>query len=101
MSADNTVIILFSKDDAGKQEYRVGHVQAAENFDWFIQEKKFAKLNDWLLHYFGNAQVHSSYEEAMREAREVHGSYDYVEYGISTRNLHDIPFPPKSYANLS
>lgn len=87
MSADNTVILLITKgrDDWRGAEYRVAHVQAAENMTWEADypSKDNPLFNrEWVLDAFGRSRVFTDAADALGEAIRVEKQADYVEYGI-------------------
>ncbi len=91
MSADNGIYILKSPKGDGF-EFRVIHAQAIENIEW--EPDKEGYNTKQLRGYFGEAQVFTSDNEALREAGRMADEVladDFcpiLEYGIS-----DISIP--------
>lgn len=83
MSADNSIIILKTKD-----EFRVGHFQAHDNLYWIWGDTS----NDLIVpirvfEFFHNIDPISATEENCQEkvlslAHKLHDEIGYVEYGI-------------------
>lgn len=102
MSADNTVIILHTKEQFVAEginadgtpycwknlfekridAYRVAHVQGFDNFDWY-KENQLYMVGHYLIEIFGHSKIFYDYEEARTEAEKIYDSKEYVEYGIS------------------
>lgn len=106
MSADNGIYILktsdkFKKVSKGLLEnlfydriiaYRVAHIQAADNFDWFVLNE-LHNLGAWMKDVFGDSTVIYDNKEAFQHAQSLLGTIDYTEYGICTIDATSYNFP--------
>ena len=106
MSADNCIAILKTTDKFIKENeytlvntfgkgvtaYRVAHIQAVDNFDWYI-ENEIHNLGTWMLCGFGNVQPVYHQDEAFEIAHKLLDSIHYVEYGIVELDASKYNFP--------
>lgn len=81
MSADNTIVVLGTLGVNRIRQYRVAHVQAWDNFDYYKNNEP-EKVHEYLGDIFGKCKVHESLREAEAEAHELLKKISYVEYGI-------------------
>lgn len=98
MSADNTIVVLGTKRTFTQEGniyynhkpehmvYRVGHVGAWDNFDYY-QRKQPYNLGAYLLDIFGKSKVFLDKQEALAYAYELESSIGYVEYGIQVEEM--------------
>ncbi len=93
MSADNTIVILGNPTTGIGFEYRVAHVQNAEEL-YNPNEKQHA---DYITGYFNKVKCFDSIEKAEECAFDLERGVGYVEYGIEIVNL---PYPYKHYKDL-
>lgn len=97
MSADNTVIVLKTKGKNGNEaEYRVAHVQAAENMTWeadYPSQDNPRLRRDWVLDIFKGVRVFTNADDALKEADRLEKYWEYVEYGVRVHDFSDIYFP--------
>ena len=92
MSADNTIVVLGTVSEY-KQEgpwrlrvpkykvYRVAHVQAWDNFDWYKENQPY-NLGHYLWSEFKGSKVYRSRDRALDAAGRLLECFGYVEYGI-------------------
>ncbi len=106
MSADNGVYILETGDkfkeisknhfenlfDKRIIAYRVAHIQAADSFDWYV-ENELHNLGEWMEKAFGDSIVFYTKEEAFQHAQSLLAAIDYTEYGICTIDAIRYNFP--------
>lgn len=97
MSADNTIVVLGTKRtfiqegnvyyNHGPEHmvYRVAHVQAWDNFDYYQREQHY-NLGAYLIDTFGESKVFLDKQEALTYAYELESSIGYVEYGIQVED---------------
>ena len=92
MSADNTIIVLGTKSSWKREGltnyrvpertvYRVGHVQAWDNYDWYCENQPY-NLGAYLHSIFKDCIVHEDRQQAMNLAYKMQELIGYVEYGI-------------------
>lgn len=95
MSADNSIAILYSKD-----EIRVAHCQALENINyWHVENAPIyqfelrKELNPYILfNYFNSSPIFKIEEDAFKYAQQLYNEIGYVEYGIC-KIIYDKEFP--------
>lgn len=105
MSADNCVAILKTTDKfkvegnihyntfgEGITAYRVAHIQAMDNFDWYVANE-IHNLGAWMQSEFGKSEIFYTKQEAYKKAGNMLDSIDYVEYGIVDINASEYNFP--------
>lgn len=106
MSADNCICILKTTDNF-KQEsaytlsntfgkgitaYRVAHVQAVDNFDYYV-ENEIHNLGAWMQTTFNVCIPLYNRDEAYVLAHKLLDSLHYVEYGIVEIDASKYNFP--------
>lgn len=83
MSADNTIVVLQTIGQDRRPEYRVAHVQAAENIMYHYNRT----FRDWYVKSeFGTCRVYRNLAAALRRADWLLAAQHYVEYGIDKIN---------------
>lgn len=106
MSADNCIAILKTTDKfikeneytltntfgKGVNAYRVAHIQAVDNFQYYI-ENEIHNLGAYLRSEFGKAQPVYDPDEAFKIAHKLLDSVHYVEYGIIELDASKYNFP--------
>lgn len=99
MSADNTIIVLETQGQNGTRQYRVAHVQNAENLHEEPNYPPHAPVlnREAALDFFGGCYFFTDPGIAQREAEgmlaEIEGDGGYVEYGICYEEHPAIFFP--------
>jgi hypothetical protein len=88
MSADNTIVVLSTPTAEGGREWRVAHMQAAEN----LHEEDPAFVRYLLERVFAKSPVFLDENGALSVALELESQYGYVEYGTRCVEL-DVIFP--------
>lgn len=93
MSADNTIVILgtvtnWKKHPSGfmekiptKKVYRVTHVHAWDNYDYYLNNEIY-NLGCYLNLVFEHSPVFDNLDEATSYAWKLHDEIGYVEYGV-------------------
>ncbi len=94
MSADNTIVILSTPTTGIGFEYRVAHVQNAEEL-YNIDQGYHA---DFVTSYFNKAKCFDDIDAAEDYAFDLEDKVGYVEYGVEIVNL---PNPYNHYRDLS
>ena len=94
MSADNGVYILETKGP----EYRVTYASAIDNITYGEYTTPDPDYDgEWnkkeVREYFGNSKVHTSLDEAYKEAEELHKHWEWTEYGICILSYGHKEFP--------
>lgn len=106
MSADNCVAIFKTTDKFIKENqytltntfgkgvtaYRVQHIQAHDNFYWYL-ENEIHNLGAWMQSAFGKVQPVYDPDEAFNIAHKLLDSISYVEYGIVELDASKYNFP--------
>lgn len=106
MSADNCIVILKTTDKFKKENkytstntfgkgiiaYRVAHIQAMDNFDWYA-ENEIHNLGYWMQCEFGDSAPLYDPDEAYKIAHKLLNSIPYVEYGIVELDASKYNFP--------
>ena len=71
MSADNTIVVGCF---IGKNSpiYHVAHIQALENYDYFIEREEWENLDEWLFYYFSKSPPFTNKDGAWKYARQIH-----------------------------
>jgi hypothetical protein len=106
MSADNAIVILWTKDTFKKindsyyqnmfdnkiDAYRVAHAQAIDNFDWYIENEPH-NIGFWLNSVFSDSPVFYDKNAALDFAAIMLKQYEYVEYGIVDLDASNYNFP--------
>lgn len=88
MSADNTIVVLSTLTANGGREWRVAHMQAAEN----LHEDDAAFVRYILDRMFSASAVFTLEDTALDAALELERACGDVEYGVRCVEL-DVPFP--------
>ena len=103
MSADNGIYVLVTKRtrtqengvifNDGKEHlvFRVAHVQAIDNFDWY-QKNQIYNLGAYMKDTWGASEVYKTVEAVMRKAVEMAKQYPVLEYGIRVIEVGDMIF---------
>jgi len=86
MSADNTIIVLESKNKDGILEYRVAHMLNAEEMD----DPVYGSWRRW--NDFKNSHLYLDKKMALISAHALEEEIGYVEYGVCIIQ-DDHPFP--------
>ena len=110
MSADNCIAILKTTDKfqvmdvnykknmfgEGIIAYRVAHIQAHDNFDWY-KENEVHNLGCWFALVFKHSTVFYDRVEAFNEAKTLQENvlvdYGILEYGIVELDASEYNFP--------
>lgn len=106
MSADNCIAILKTTDNfiqenentftntfgKGIIAYRVAHIQAADNFNYYV-ENEIHNLGYWMQSEFKNIAPLYDYDEAFKIANKLLDGISYVEYGIVEIDASKYNFP--------
>lgn len=79
MSADNGIYILRTKDKNGNFAYRVAHVHAIDNFNWY--QDKYPQDFDAYVTQQWNDKVSMSRNQALCYAADLEEEYC-TEYGM-------------------
>lgn len=92
MSADNSIIILCTKDG-----YRVEHIQAIDNIYWwnisYNHGEDRAIINPFMLYqYFNKSEFFQNKDNALIYAAALYNKIGYVEYGVE-EIIYDEEFP--------
>lgn len=95
MSADNGIYILTTPSKNHSIEYRVAHLQAADNIDWDEIHKKYVDEVESYSEYdrnkiriknarelFAYAPVFKNEADAFDAAIILYKKFEYTEYGI-------------------
>lgn len=106
MSSDNAIVILKTKDSlkkfvniwcsahstGGIVAYRVGHVMAADDYD-YLEKNELHNLGVWMNSCFKRGVVFYDEQLAMEEAIRLKKEIGYVEHGIFTIDATKYNFP--------
>jgi len=97
VSADNTIVILQTWSNVEWLDgyackcvepykvWRVAHVQAWDNFEWFKENQPY-NVGAFLDNIFGKCKKHKTLDAALVEANNLYEEIGYVEYGIQVVN---------------
>jgi len=105
MSADNGIYILHTKDrymktgrgmwktiEGGVNAWRIAHVQAIDNFDWYRTQEPH-NLGHYMAEVWKNSPVFYKKEQAIRAAHKLAGEYNHLEYGVQFVEAAKFNFP--------
>lgn len=101
MSADNTIVILHTKNPEDNSHvpfhYRVKEIQAAENLYYDAPPNSFN--TEYVIEVFGDCAIFTdeaeAYREALRLEKEIKDEGYIVEYGVVRENFSHLCFPEK------
>lgn len=103
MSADNGIYILVTKrtrtqnngviinDGKEHKVYRIAHVQAIDNFDWY-KANQLHNLGAYMKDVWGASIVYHDEDAAVIAANKLQKEVGYTEYGINTIDATDMVF---------
>lgn len=91
MSADNGIYILVTKGP----EYRVSHAQAIDNIHYNEDSDHDPEFfnSDIVYDYFGECQVFTNEDDALKEATRLEEDIGWTEYGICSLYFEEETFP--------
>lgn len=108
MSANNGIYVLVTEDKAILREgdthyqylpkdttvtaYRVAHISAIENFDYFEKHQPY-NIGFYMNECWGKSTVYYDKDEAMKAAQFYHDLLNVCEYGINVIERPQYRFP--------
>lgn len=106
MSSDNCIAVLITTDKFQKidehtyknmfdkpiETYRVAHIQAVDNFEWY-EKNEIHNLGNWMADNFRNCEPIYDASDAQKYARDLQRKIGYTEYGIVPVDAFKYNFP--------